>query len=252
MTDKFDLRKYLIENKVTANSKLLNEEKSTVRLLAENRLDQILDKINASGINSLTNKEKAFLYGSNSPKASQEISTDDKFDYQIAVRNNRTENYNLVEKLIKNLLNRNNIECEVNRDFLGLGMGFIWYVRLKEGYSNTPQRAEEILNKNGFTVLESGPCASGACHVKTPSHIEDKLNDYKKQDGILLVPAHGNKLNPTQEIKRILKIIKKNGIKNHMISVKHGLYNLILPNLSEEEKNNIISTLNQKGYYVND
>lgn len=232
----------------------INRIKQMMGLLTEDedRLDQILDKINASGIDSLTNKEKAVLYSSNNPKTPQETSTDDKFDYQIAVRNNRTENYNLVEKLIKNLLNKNGIECEVDRDFLGFGMGFIWYVRLKEGYDNTPQRAEEILNNNGFTVLESGPCSSGSCRVKTPSHIEDKLNDYKKQDGILLVPTHGNKLNPSQEIKRILKIVKKNGIKNHMINAKHGLYNLLLPNSSEEEKNNIVSILNQKGYYVND
>lgn len=214
----------------------------------EDRLNKILDKINASGINSLNNKEKAFLYNSNDPKIPQNIFTVKEYDYQINVRNNRTDNYNLVSKLIKNLLDKNGIDCEVERDFLGFGFGFIWQIKIKEGYDNASQRAEEILTNNGFIVVESGPITDGD---KLPPHIKDKIDDYQKISDILLLPTHGNKLYPSQEIDRIKKIIKNNGINNYFISREKGAYQLTLPKSTEEEKNKIKSILIGKGYYVN-
>jgi len=76
----------------------------------ENRLNQILDKINAKGMDSLNNREKTFLYSLNKTNVSQES---ENYDSKIVVVYNKNYNPQMVKKIIERLFNNVGIKSEV-------------------------------------------------------------------------------------------------------------------------------------------
>jgi galactitol-specific phosphotransferase system IIB component len=209
----------------------------------EDRLNQILDKINTKGMNSLNNREKTFLYSLNKTDTPQETKT---YDYKITVISNKNYSFEMIKKFIERLLKNNGIESEVSYNFMGLGMGFSYEIRLNN-YFLYKNEIRDFLTKNGFKIIEEGPINN---NTKISQDVVNKIQRHTKNYDVLISSNHGHKITSSQEIQRIGKILNRNNIRNYSMSGDNGSIELTLTSATKEEKDKIYIILSNSGYDV--
>jgi len=233
-----------IETKKEESKRKTKEMKEGVNLNEdEDRLNQILDKINTKGMNSLNNREKTFLYSLNKTDTPQETKT---YDHKITVISNKNYNFEMIKKFIERLLKNNGIESEVSYNFMGLGMGFSYEIRLNN-YFLYKNEIRDFLTKNGFKIIEEGPINN---NTKISQDVVNKIQRHTKNYDVLISPNHGHKITSSQEIERIGKILNRNNIRNHSMSGDNGSIELTLTSATKEEKDKIYIILSNSGYDV--
>jgi len=233
-----------IETKKEASKRKTKEMKEGVNLNEdEDRLNQILDKINTKGMNSLNNREKTFLYSLNKTDTPQETKT---YDYKITVISNKNYSFEMIKKFIERLLKNNGIESEVSYNFMGLGMGFSYEIRLNN-YFLYKNEIRDFLTKNGFKIIEEGPINND---TKISQDVVNKIQKHTQNYDVLISPNHGHKITSSQEIGRIGKILNRNNIRNHSMSGDNGSIELTLTSATKEEKDKIYIILSNSGYDV--
>ena len=233
-----------IETKKEASKRKTKEMKEGVNLNEdEDRLNQILDKINTKGMNSLNNREKTFLYSLNKTDTPQETKT---YDYKITVISNKNYSFEMIKKFIERLLKNNGIESEVSYNFMGLGMGFSYEIRLNN-YFLYKNEIRDFLTKNGFKIIEEGPINN---NTKISQDVVNKIQRHTQNYDVLISPNHGHKITSSQEIERIGKILNRNNIRNYSMSGDNGSIELTLTSATKEEKDKIYIILSNSGYDV--
>lgn len=213
----------------------------------DEKLNKLLEKIYATGIDSLSNKEKTFLYSLNKVEPTPEPNT---LDYRIRVWTDRTKNINLIDNLIVHILKKNRLKSKVELVFLGLGIGYAWdvYVEHTFKFSNPDNlRAISILQENGFQVIEHGPVQD---KPELPKRIQSKINKCEDNATMSLTPKHGHNLTDRQELDRISKILEQNNIKNRYISGANGKYKVNMKNSTKEEEDKMYIIFSNRGYDV--
>lgn len=209
----------------------------------EDRLNQILDKINAKGMKSLNSKEKTFLYSLNKTDAPQET---ENYDYKIVVTSNKNYSFEMIKKLIERLFKNNGIKSEVKSQFFGLGIGFGYEIKLNN-YFLYEDKIHDFLINNGFKIIEERPISD---KTEIPQHVVDKVQKHGENYDIALSPNHGHNLTFFQETEKIGKILKRNGINNYFMGGKKDSIKLTLTNSTKEEKDKIYTILSNSGYNV--
>jgi hypothetical protein len=233
-----------IESKKEESKRKTQEMKEGVNLNEdEDRLNQILDKINTKGMNSLNNREKTFLYSLNKTDTPQETKT---YDYKITVISNKNYNFEMIKKFIERILKNNGIESEVSHNFMGLGMGFSYEIRLNN-YFLYKNEIRDFLTKNGFKIIEEGPINND---TKISQDVVNKIQRHTQNYDVLISPNHGHKITSSQEIGRIKKILNRNNIRNYSMSGDNGSIELTLTSATKEEKDKIYIILSNSGYDV--
>lgn len=211
----------------------------------EDRLNQILDKINDTGMESLSNKEKTFLYTLNKPNDTSEI---EKYDYRIRVTTKRAGQFDLLTRLIESLLKKEDIESKVQFQLLPLGHGWVWNIYMKLGHTNPEDtRVFEILRINGFEITENSPMEEIPA---LPEMYHNKVEKYMNNATMTLTPKHGHNLTTRQEFDRIGKILELNGIKNRFVMADNDSYHLTLRQSNKEEQDKMSIIFSNKGYDV--
>ena len=210
----------------------------------ENRLNQILDKINAKGMDSLNNREKTFLYSLNKTNVSQET---ENYDSKIVVVYNKNYNPQMVKKIIERLFNNVGIKSEVNDIFMGLGIGIGYEIRLNN-YFLYEDEIHDFLTKNGFKIIEGGLINND---TEIPQDVVKKVQKYTQNYDVLVSPNHGHELTDSQEMGRIRKILNRNNITNYFMGGDDGSIKLTLTKSSQEEKDKIYIILSNSGYDIN-
>ncbi len=210
----------------------------------ENRLNQILDKINAKGMDSLNNREKTFLYSLNKTNVSQES---ENYDSKIVVVYNKNYNPQMVKKIIERLFNNVGIKSEVNHIFMGLGIGIGYEIRLNN-YFLYEDEIHDFLTKNGFKIIEGGLINND---TEIPQDVVKKVQKYTQNYDVLVSPNHGHELTDSQEMSRIKKILNRNNITNYFMGGDDGSIKLTLTKSSQEEKDKIYIILSNSGYDIN-
>jgi len=210
----------------------------------ENRLNQILDKINAKGMDSLNNREKTFLYSLNKTNVSQES---ENYDSKIVVVYNKNYNPQMVKKIIERLFNNVGIKSEVNDIFMGLGIGIGYEIRLNN-YFLYEDEIHDFLTKNGFKIIEGGLINND---TEIPQDVVKKVQKYTQNYDVLVSPNHGHELTDSQEMSRIKKILNRNNITNYFMGGDDGSIKLTLTKSSQEEKDKIYIILSNSGYDIN-
>jgi len=210
----------------------------------ENRLNQILDKINAKGMDSLNNREKTFLYSLNKTNVSQES---ENYDSKIVVVYNKNYNPQMVKKIIERLFNNVGIKSEVNDIFMGLGIGIGYEIRLNN-YFLYEDEIHDFLTKNGFKIIEGGLINND---TEIPQDVVKKVQKYTQNYDVLVSPNHGHELTDSQEMGRIRKILNRNNITNYFMGGDDGSIKLTLTKSSQEEKDKIYIILSNSGYDIN-
>lgn len=222
---------------------IIKEEISKVLNENEDRLNQILDKINAKGIKSLNSKEKTFLYSLNKTDAPQET---ENYDYKIVVTSNKNYSPEIIKKLIERLFKNNGIKSEVNPQFFGLGMGFGYEIKLNN-YFLYEDKIHDFLINNGFKIIEEGLIGN---KTEVPQQVVSKVQKYGEDYDVILSPNHGHNLTFFQETEKIKKILKQNGIGNYFMGGKKDSIKLTLTNSTKGEKDKIYTILPNSGYDV--
>ena len=210
----------------------------------EDRLNQILDKINAKGMDSLNNREKTFLYSLNKTNVSQES---ENYDSKIVVVYNKNYNPQMVKKIIERLFNNVGIKSEVNHIFMGLGIGIGYEIRLNN-YFLYEDEIHDFLTKNGFKIIEGGLINND---TEIPQDVVKKVQKYTQNYDVLVSPNHGHELTDSQEMGRIRKILNRNNITNYFMGGDDGSIKLTLTKSSQEEKDKIYIILSNSGYDIN-
>ncbi len=210
----------------------------------EDRLNQILDKINAKGMDSLNNREKTFLYSLNKTNVSQES---ENYDSKIVVVYNKNYNPQMVKKIIERLFNNVGIKSEVNHIFMGLGIGIGYEIRLNN-YFLYEDEIHDFLTKNGFKIIEGGLINND---TEIPQDVVKKVQKYTQNYDVLVSPNHGHELTDSQEMSRIKKILNRNNITNYFMGGDDGSIKLTLTKSSQEEKDKIYIILSNSGYDIN-
>ena len=210
----------------------------------EDRLNQILDKINAKGMDSLNNREKTFLYSLNKTNVSQES---ENYDSKIVVVYNKNYNPQMVKKIIERLFNNVGIKSEVNDIFMGLGIGIGYEIRLNN-YFLYEDEIHDFLTKNGFKIIEGGLINND---TEIPQDVVKKVQKYTQNYDVLVSPNHGHELTDSQEMGRIRKILNRNNITNYFMGGDDGSIKLTLTKSSQEEKDKIYIILSNSGYDIN-
>ena len=210
----------------------------------EDRLNQILDKINTKGMDSLNNREKTFLYSLNKTNVSQET---ENYDSKIVVVYNKNYNPQMVKKIIERLFNNVGIKSEVNHIFMGLGIGIGYEIRLNN-YFLYEDEIHDFLTKNGFKIIEGGLINND---TEIPQDVVKKVQKYTQNYDVLVSPNHGHELTDSQEMSRIKKILNRNNITNYFMGGDDGSIKLTLTKSSQEEKDKIYIILSNSGYDIN-
>jgi len=179
-------------------------------------IDQILDKIGVGGMGSLSSKERRTLYGS----GIKTKDTSDDYPHSLMVipfynpgtpLSNRNTGLKLREQHIEKLLSRYNIPSKVSYGFLGLGLGFAYYVNLK--LSEHLEDVKTILERKGYTVYSNERYDQGV-----PPSVEDKIKKYEKsRPDIVFEKKHNFDLTMRQELQRVSKLLGMNKISNYFM-----------------------------------
>jgi hypothetical protein len=215
-------------------------------------IDQILDKIGMGGMGSLSSKERRTLYGS----GIKTKDTPDDYPHSLMVipfYNPQTplSNQNVGSKVrqqhIEKLLSRYNIPSKVSYGFLGLGLGFVYYVNLK--LSEHLQDVKTILEKKGYTVYSNERSDQGV-----PPSVEDKIKKYEKsRPDIVFEKKHNFDLSMRQELQRVSKLLSMNKISNYfMDGIGENMIGLTFEINPQERKTpeDLIRVLEKSGYEI--
>jgi galactitol-specific phosphotransferase system IIB component len=152
----------------------------------------------------------------------------------------------MIKKFIERILKNNGIESEVSHNFMGLGMGFSYEIRLNN-YFLYKNEIRDFLTKNGFKIIEEGPINN---NTKISQDVVNKIQRHTKNYDVLISPNHGHKITSSQEIERIGKILNRNNIRNYSMSGDNGSIELTLTSATKEEKDKIYIILSNSGYDV--
>ena len=231
------------ENPLTNQTQSVNEDKS---------IDQILDKIGVGGMGSLSSKERRTLYGS----GIKTKDTSDDYPHSLMVipfynpqtpLSNQNTGLKLREQHIEKLLLRYNIPSKVSYGFLGLGLGFVYYVNLK--LSEHLEDVKTILERKGYTVYSNERSDQGV-----PPSVEDKIIKYEKsRPDIVFEKKHNFDLTMRQELQRVSKLLSMNKISNYfMDGIGENMIGLTFEINPQERKTpeDLIQVLEKSGYEI--
>jgi len=219
-------------------------------------LNQILDKINKDGMQSLTFKEKKFLNDYSQDKAS------DMGDVKILPFSKHSLRYsaqitlqpydnkihpNLIIKQIKDILEKNNIDAEIGYVFL-MHFGYYYFIKLDDGYDFNIKKVIDLMNKGGKFKSEENP----EYEFKPESRkVSPKvLNAVENPDIIVSLNSDDLKklkLSVDQHITRLSKILNKNNIKNFVIIDDKNKLKLKITS-NDTSINDVNSILKKSGY----
>jgi len=208
----------------------------------EDELNRILDKINSDGIDSLNNKEKVFLRTYNTDGEVEDEPV--RWGYTISLIHPKITNMELGVRLIKHILDKNNIHSEVTQEF---AFPMMWFM-VKIQYEFELDGAIDILSDKGFNVMGSGPVEEYDDNRTREIIDKVKVNHSKPLD-IRIQPNHGFSLDHEQESKRITKIL--GSIKTGGYTIVSGDNNTYNININRKEiKDELIDIFKDKGYII--
>jgi hypothetical protein len=208
---------------------------------SEDELNRILDKIGSDGIDSLSNKEKVFLqtYNTDEPVKDEPV----RWGYAIRLTHPSITNMQLGVRLIKHILDKNNIHSEVTHEF---AFPMMWFM-VKIQYEFELNVAIDILSDKGFNIWTSGPVEE---HDKnrTKEILDRVQTNSSKSVDIRIRPNHDFKLNDEQEGKRIKDILKLVNTGGYTLVSGNNTYGI---NINRKEvKDNLINLFKDKGYTI--
>ena len=208
---------------------------------SEDELNRILDKIGSDGIDSLSNKEKVFLqtYNTDEPVEDEPV----RWGYAINLTHPSITNMQLGVRLIKHILDKNNIHSEVTHEF---AFPMMWFM-VKIQYEFELEGAIDVLTNKGFDVMGSGPVEE---HDENwTQDMMDKIQTrHSKPVDIRVRPNHGFKLNDEQENRRVNDILKLVNTGGYTLVSSNNTYGI---NINRKEvKDNLINLFIDKGYTI--
>lgn len=232
---------------------MLNEIKSEVRL------DQILDKINKDGMKSLTFKEKTFLKDYSQNKTSDigdvkilPFNTESLIhSAQIIVYPNISNvSFDLETKLIKDILEKNNIDAEIGY-LLMLGMVNGLFIKLEHNFNN--KKVINIMNEKGFSCEENPFYSSSPeTHTNRTSKTFEKVENSKPNIIVSLNSSIIKKLNLSiqQNMEKLSKLLRKNNITSFILLTNKDKNEINIDINKSDNKtiNDINSLLRKNGY----
>ena len=207
----------------------------------EDELNRILDKINSDGIDSLNNKEKVFLqtYTTDGEVEDEPV----RWGYAINLTHPSITNMELGVRLIKHILDKNNIHCEVTHEF---AFPMMWFM-VKIQYEFELEGVIDVLTNKGFDVMGSGPVEE---HDENwTQDMMDKIQTrHSKPVDIRVRPNHGFKLNDEQENRRVGDILKLVNTGGYTLVSSNNTYGI---NINRKEvKDDLINLFIEKGYTI--
>jgi len=207
----------------------------------EDMLNRILDKIGSDGIDSLSNKEKVFLqtYNTDEPVRDEPV----RWGYTISLTHPKITNMELGVRLIKHILDKNNIHSEVTHEF---AFPMMWFM-VKIQYEFELDGAIDVLNSKGFNVMGSGPVEE--YDDNWTQDMMDKIQTkHSKPVDIRVRPNHDFKLNDEQENRRVQDILKSVNTGGYTLVSSNNTYGI---NINRKEvKDNLINLFIDKGYTI--
>ena len=208
----------------------------------EDELNRILDKINSDGIDSLNNKEKVFLQTYTTDGGVEDEST--RWGYVITLTHPKITNMELGVRLIKHILDKNNIHSEVTKRF---AFPMMWF-EANIQYEFELEGAMDVLSDKGFTIMGSGPVEENDDNRASEILDKVKINHSKPLD-IRIRPNHGFNLDNEQESKRIKNILGSVNTGGYtIVTGENNTYNI---NINRKEiKDTLIDIFKDKGYSV--
>lgn len=208
---------------------------------SEDELNRILDKIGSDGIDSLSNKEKVFLqtYNTDEPVEDEPV----RWGYAINLTHPSITNMELGVRLIKHILDKNNIHSEVTHEF---AFPMMWFM-VKIQYEFELDGATDVLNSKGFNVMGSGPV-----EVYDDNWTQDMMDKiqtkHSKPVDIRVRPNHDFKLNDEQENRRVQDILKSVNTGGYTLVSSNNTYGI---NINRKEvKDDLINLFIDKGYTI--
>jgi len=208
---------------------------------SEDELNRILDKIGSDGIDSLSNKEKVFLqtYNTDEPVKDEPV----RWGYAINLTHPSITNMQLGVRLIKHILDKNNIHSEVTHEF---AFPMMWFM-VKIQYEFELDGAIDVLNSKGFNVMGSGPLEE--YDDNWTQDMMDKIQTkHSKPVDIRVRPNHDFKLNDEQENRRVQDILKSVNTGGYTLVSSNNTYGI---NINRKEvKDNLINLFRDKGYTI--
>ena len=208
---------------------------------SEDELNRILDKIGSDGIDSLSNKEKVFLqtYNTDEPVEDEPV----RWGYTINLTHPSITNMQLGVRLIKHILDKNNIYSEVTHEF---AFPMMWFM-VKIQYEFELDGAIDVLNSKGFNVMGSGPLEE--YDDNWTQDMMDKIQTkHSKPVDIRVRPNHDFKLNDEQENRRVQDILKSVNTGGYTLVSSNNTYGI---NINRKEvKDNLINLFRDKGYTI--
>ena len=208
---------------------------------SEDELNRILDKIGSDGIDSLSNKEKVFLqtYDTDEPVKDEPV----RWGYTISLTHPKITNMQLGVRLIKHILDKNNIHSEVTHEF---AFPMMWFM-VKIQYEFELDGAIDVLTNKGFNVMGSGPVEE--YDDNWTQDMMDKIQTkHSKPVDIRVRPNHGFKLNDEQENRRVGDILKLVNTGGYTLVSSNNTYGI---NINRKEvKDNLINLFIDKGYTI--
>jgi len=208
---------------------------------SEDELNRILDKIGSDGIDSLSNKEKVFLqtYNTDEPVKDEPV----RWGYAINLTHPSITNMQLGVRLIKHILDKNNIHSEVTHEF---AFPMMWFM-VKIQYEFELDGAIDVLNSKGFNVMGSGPLEEYDDNW-TQDMIDKIQTKHSKPVDIRVRPNHDFKLNDEQESRRVQDILKSVNTGGYTLVSSNNTYGI---NINRKEvKDNLINLFRDKGYTI--
>jgi hypothetical protein len=208
---------------------------------SEDELNRILDKIGSDGIDSLSNKEKVFLqtYNTDEPVEDEPV----RWGYAINLTHPSITNMQLGVRLIKHILDKNNIHSEVTHEF---AFPMMWFM-VKIQYEFELDGAIDVLTNKGFNLMGSGPVEE---HDENwTQDMMDKIQTrHSKPVDIRVRPNHDFKLNDEQENRRVQDILKSVNTGGYTLVSSNNTYGI---NINRKEvKDELINLFRDRGYTI--
>lgn len=228
--------------------KIIISESQLRNIINENEIDRILDKINTSGMDSLTPQEKRILQGKEKEKEEDPTGvTKDQQKYQVMfyIDVPRSESFDNDVKEIKHTLTMGGIDCDVNYH---ISFPFSYYIVYFE-HEFQGKKILSLLSDNGYVPVGL-PTETGKEEIELKRKVIDSL--IKQNADLVLRPNHEYKLSKFLEIKRIEDIIQSVGIPYHRhatTSDDDGTY-IVALGVTKFMVNKLIVSLENYGYEV--
>lgn len=208
---------------------------------SEDELNRILDKIGSDGFDSLSNKEKVFLQTYNTDEPAEEEPV--RWGYTVSLTHPSITNMQLGVRLIKHILNKNNIHGEVTHEF---AFPMMWFM-VKIQYEFELEGLIDVLTNKGFDVMGVGPIEDHN-EDKTREILDKVQTNHSKPVDIRIRPNHDFKLNDEQENKRIETILRSVNTGGYTLVGGNNTYGI---NVGQKEViDTLIDLFKNKGYMV--